>query len=114
MRCRATSYNQEMKQDEDGDDDGDADDTDDDDDADDNGTNVTQSNAYKHRDTEAAVVDADTSEYFVYQIISCKGEANGDSSVRCRLAVSCLCLCGVGRCQYQREPLLFPCVLQAP
>ena len=103
----------EEKQSEDGDDDGDHDDTDDDAD-DDAEIDVQQSDKYEHGHTEAAVVDADTSDYSVHQIINCKGEANNDNSVRCPLAVSCLCLSGVGRCQYQGEPLLFPCVLQAP
>ena len=75
---------------------------------------VPQSDNHEQGHAEAAAVDEDTSDYSAHQIINCKGEANEDNSVRCPLAVSCLCLGGVGMCQYQREPMLFPCVLQAP
>ena len=101
------------RQGEDGDDDGDDDDNDDDadDDDGDDDIDVPQSDDYEHGDTEAAIEDADTSDDSVHQIISYNGEAGDDNSVRCPLAVSCLCLSGVGRCQYQREPLLFPYIL---
>ena len=114
VQCRANKQKpSEEKQSEDGDDDGDHDDTDYDAD-DDAEIDVPQSDNYEHGYAEAAAVDEDTSDYSAHKIINCKGEANENNSVRCPLAVSCPCLSGVGRCHYQREALLFPCVLQLP